>query len=48
VGHTLRSSDLLRVEVSRTRVSQSDIKTDGDATTGGARDTIADVTSESC
>jgi hypothetical protein len=48
VGHASRSSGLLRVEVSQTRVSQSDIKTGGDAMAGGARDTIADVTLESC
>jgi hypothetical protein len=46
VGHTSRSSSLLGVEASLTRVSQSDLKTDGGATTGGARDTIAEVTSE--
>jgi hypothetical protein len=45
-GHASRSSDLLHVETSLARVSQSDLKTDGCATTGGARDTIAEVTSE--
>jgi hypothetical protein len=45
-GHTLRSSGLLRMEASLTRVFQSDLKTDGDATMGGARATITEVTSE--
>jgi hypothetical protein len=45
VGHMSRSSGLLRVEVSRTRVSQSALKTGGDATTGGARGTIVEATS---
>jgi hypothetical protein len=31
VGHTLRSSGLLRMEASRDRVSQSDLKTGGGA-----------------
>jgi hypothetical protein len=44
VGHTLRSSGLLRVKGSRVRVFQSDMKTDRGATTGDARDTIAEVT----
>jgi hypothetical protein len=35
-----------RVEASLTRVSQSGLKTDGGATTGGARGTIAEVASE--
>jgi hypothetical protein len=39
----LRSSDLLRVEASLARVSQSGLKTGGDATAGGARDTITEV-----
>jgi hypothetical protein len=42
-GHALRSSSLLGVEASLTRVSQSDLKTDGGATTDG---TIAEVASE--
>jgi hypothetical protein len=46
VGHTSRSSSLLGVEVSLTRVSQSGLKTDGGATMGGAHGTIAEVTSE--
>jgi hypothetical protein len=37
VGHALRSSGLLHVEASLARVSQSDLKTSGDVTTGGAR-----------
>jgi hypothetical protein len=45
-GHTLRSSGLLHVEVSLTRVSQSDLKTSGGATAGGARGTIVKVASE--
>jgi hypothetical protein len=36
-GHTLRSSGLLHVEGSLARVSQSDLKTGGGATVGGAR-----------
>jgi hypothetical protein len=46
VGHASRSSGLLRVEASLTRVSQSGLKTDGDATTGDARDIITEVVSE--
>jgi hypothetical protein len=46
VGHTSRSSVLLHVEASLARVSQPGLKTDGDATAGGARDTIVEVTSE--
>jgi hypothetical protein len=46
VGHVLRSSSLLGVEASLARVSQSGLKTSGDATTGGARGTIAEVASE--
>jgi hypothetical protein len=42
----LRSSSLLDVEASLTRVSQSDQKTGGGATTDGARGTIAEVASE--
>jgi hypothetical protein len=47
VGYALRSSDLLSVEVSLPRVFQSDLKTGGGAITGGARDTIMEVASES-
>jgi hypothetical protein len=46
VRHALRSSSLLGVETSLARVSQSVLKTSGDAMMGGARDTIAEVTSE--
>jgi hypothetical protein len=46
VGHTSRSSSLLGIEASLARVFQSDLKTDGGATTGGARGTIAKVASE--
>jgi hypothetical protein len=46
VGHTSRFSGLLRVEVSLSRVSQTDLKTSGCVTAGGARDTITEVTSE--
>jgi hypothetical protein len=37
---------LLDVEASLARVSQSGLKAGGGATTGGARDTIAEVASE--
>jgi hypothetical protein len=46
VGHASRSSSLLGVEVSLARVSQSDLKTGGGATTGGTRGTIVEVASE--
>jgi hypothetical protein len=46
VGHTSRSSGLLGVEVSLARVSQSGLKTDGDAMTDSACGTIAKVASE--
>jgi hypothetical protein len=46
VGHVLRSSGLLHVEVSLTRVSQSRLKTSGGAMTGGTYDTIVEVASE--
>jgi hypothetical protein len=45
-GHASRSISLLDVEASLTRVSQSGLKTDGGATAGGARGTIAKVASE--
>jgi hypothetical protein len=45
-GHTSRSSGLLHMEASLARVSQSGLKTGGDATTGGVRGTIAEVASE--
>jgi hypothetical protein len=47
VGHVLRYSGLFRVKASWARVSQSGLKTDGCAMTGGARDTIIEVASES-
>jgi hypothetical protein len=37
---------LLGVEASLARISQSGLKTGGGTTTGGARGTIAEVTSE--
>jgi hypothetical protein len=46
-GHVSRSSDLLRVKASLTRVSQSGLKTGGGATVGDARGTITEVTAES-
>jgi hypothetical protein len=45
VGHTSRSGSLLHLEESHPRVFQSDHKTDGGATTGGARGIIAEVAS---
>jgi hypothetical protein len=46
VGHTSRSTDLLRVEASLVRISQSTMKTGGGETMGGTRGTIAKVASE--
>jgi hypothetical protein len=46
VGHTSRSSGLLHVEASLTRVFQSGLKTSESVMTGGARGTIAEVASE--
>jgi hypothetical protein len=46
-GHTSRSSGLLHVEASLARVFQSGLKTDGGATTDGARGTIMEVAPES-
>jgi hypothetical protein len=46
VGHASRSSDLLYVEASLDRVSQSGLKTGGGATAGGARNTITEIASE--
>jgi hypothetical protein len=43
VRHASRSSGLLRLEASRARISQSDLKTDGGAMVGGARGTIVEV-----
>jgi hypothetical protein len=45
-GHASRFSGLLHVEASLDRVSQSGLKTDRDATAGGAHGTITEVTSE--
>jgi hypothetical protein len=45
VGHASRSCDLLRLEASHARVSQSSLKTGGGTTTGGARDIIAKIAS---
>jgi hypothetical protein len=45
MGHTSRSSGLLHVEASQTRVSQSDLKTGEGATAGGACGIIAEVAS---
>jgi hypothetical protein len=45
-GHASRSSGLLHVEASLARVSQSALKTDGDATIGGARGTIVEAALE--
>jgi hypothetical protein len=42
-GHRLRSGDLLRLEASRARVSQSSVKTGGDATTCGGCGIIVEV-----
>jgi hypothetical protein len=46
MGHASRSSGLLHVKASLTRVSQSGLKTGRCATTGGARGTIVEVVSE--
>jgi hypothetical protein len=46
VGHVSRSSSLLDVEASLTRVFQSGLKTGGGVTTGDARGTITEVASE--
>jgi hypothetical protein len=46
VGHTLRSSGLLHVKASLTRVFQSGLKTGGGVMMGGARGIITVVTSE--
>jgi hypothetical protein len=45
-GHISRFSDLLGVEASLAMVFPSSLKTGGAMTTGGARDTIAEVASE--
>jgi hypothetical protein len=43
VGHVSRSGGLLRLKASRVRVFQSDLKTSGVTTVGGARGTITEV-----
>jgi hypothetical protein len=45
MGHTSRSSSLLRMKTSHARVFQSDLKIGGDVTTGGAYGTITEVES---
>jgi hypothetical protein len=45
-GHASRFSGLLHVKANLAMVFQSDLKTGGGMMTGGARGTIADVTSE--
>jgi hypothetical protein len=45
VGHTSRSSGLLRLKESRAMISLSGLKTSGGATMGGARGIIAEVAS---
>jgi hypothetical protein len=47
VGHTLRTSGLLRMKSILTRIFQSGLKTDRTAMAAGARGTIAEVVSES-
>jgi hypothetical protein len=46
VGHASRSTNLLDVEASLARVSQSGLKTGRGATMGGARGTIAEAASK--
>jgi hypothetical protein len=46
VRHTSRSSNLLGVEASLARISQSGLKTGRGTMTGGAHGTIAEVVSE--
>jgi hypothetical protein len=43
LGHASRFGGLLRVNASRARIFQSNLKTGGGPTTGGARDIIAEV-----
>jgi hypothetical protein len=45
-GHASRSSSLLGVKASLTRVFQSVLEIGGGATTGGVRGTIVEVASE--
>jgi hypothetical protein len=44
-GYALRFGSLLRLEASRTRVSQSGLKTDRGVMTGGAHGIITEVAS---
>jgi hypothetical protein len=46
VGYASRFSGLFRVKASLARIFQSDLKTNGGATTDGACGTIAEVVSE--
>jgi hypothetical protein len=46
MGHASRSSGLLNMEASLTRVFQFGLKTDGGAMVGGARGSITEVASE--
>jgi hypothetical protein len=46
VGHTSRSSSLLRMEASQDMVSQSGVKISESAMVSGARDTITEVAVE--
>jgi hypothetical protein len=45
VEHTSRSGSLLHLKACRARVSDSSLKADEGATTGGARDIITEVAS---
>jgi hypothetical protein len=45
-GHMSRSSGLFHMETSLARIFQSDMKTGGDAMTGGTCGTIVEVASE--
>jgi hypothetical protein len=47
VGHASRYGDLLRLEASHARVSQSGLKTDRGTTMSGAHGTIAEIASGS-
>jgi hypothetical protein len=47
MGHASRSSGLFYMKASLIRVSQSGLKSGGCAMTGGARDTITEVMSDS-
>jgi hypothetical protein len=47
MGLVLRSGGLFRLKASRARVFQSDLKTDRDVMSGGARGTIVEIASGS-